>query len=243
MTPAAAVFIAMGLGVAIWLVWPARHAPRVSAERSGSRSWLTGRFGSRSPRLTDQHLRRDAAVLLRQFAALVDSGRSEAQAWSDVYRHWQSRQHDHPFTEVCATVTAAEHSGLGASYGLSRAAEQAQNPQVVHLVHRLQAVTALSEQTGTALSRLVEQLAHGFDAAGELASSVQTAVAGPRLTQNMLTVLPIGAIGLGHLMGASPLVTMISHPVGWACLILGVTALLSGRAWSARMIHQVKRHV
>lgn len=243
MTYASAVCIGVGVTMSMWLLWPGKLRRSTPAATPAVRSWLPGRLSTRRPRFTDQRLRRDAAVLLRQFAALVDSGRSEAQAWSDLHRHWQSRQHGHPFTEVCATVTAAEHSGLGASYGLSRAAEQAQDPQTMHLVQRLQAVTALSEHTGTALSRLVEQLAHGFDTASELASSVRTAVAGPRLTQNMLTVLPVGGMGLGYLMGASPLVTMMSHPVGWACMALGVMALLSGRVWSARMIRQVTRHV
>jgi len=200
---------------------------------------LHGGAGSVAP----EQLRKDSAALLRQFSALLQSGRGEGQAWGDLLTHWRRRDADHPLTLVCAQAAAAEASGSGTAAGLRRAAGQTQNRQLRHLVNRLIAVTALSEQTGAALSHLMEQLAGAADDSAQLAAAVQTAVAGPKLTQLILTLLPAGGVVLGHIMGASPTATLLGGGVGMLCLLAGIGFLIVGRLWSAHMISTVMRHV
>lgn len=190
-----------------------------------------------------EELRKDSAALLRQFSALLQSGRGEGQAWGDLLAHWRRRDPDHPLSLVCAQAAAAEASGSGTAAGLRRAAAQTQNRQLRHLVNRLIAVTALSEQTGAALSHLMEQLAGAADDSAQLAAAVKTAVAGPKLTQLILTLLPAGGVLLGHLMGASPTATLLGGGLGMLCLLAGIGFLIVGRLWSARMIGTVMRHV
>lgn len=192
-------------------------------------------------------LRQDCAELLRQFSALLQSGRSEAHAWRDVHLHWRRRRPEHVLTRVAALATAAEASGEGAATGLRRAAEQlpqqgltsATRDELDRLLQRLLAATALSEQTGAPLSGLVNQMAEGMDAAAALAGAIETAVAGPRLTQLLLTLLPLGGLILGQLMGAAPFVTLLSGTLGLLCLVLGIGALMTGRIWSQRMLKTV----
>lgn len=188
-------------------------------------------------------LRQDSAELLRQFSALLRSGRGEGQAWADLWAHWRGRDPDHPLTLVCGQAAAAEASGSGTAEGLRRAVLQTPSAQLRRLINRLIAVTALSEQTGAALSHLVEQLAGAVDDSAQLAAAVETAVAGPKLTQLVLTLLPAAGVGLGHMMGAAPLQTLLGGGLGMLCLLGGIGFLLLGRFWSARMIAAVVRRV
>src|SRR5699024_11643147 len=137
---------------------------------------------------------------------------------------------------VCAQAAAAEASGNGTAAGLRRAAAQTQNRQLRHLVNRLIAVTALSEQTGAALSHLMEQLADAADDSAQLAAAVQTAVAGPKLTQLILTLLPAAGVLLGHLMSESTTAALLGGGLGTLCLLAGMGFLAVGRLRSARMI-------
>lgn len=196
-------------------------------------------------------LRRDAAMLLRQFSALLQSGRAESQAWSDLRDHWRDRApvggadaetHEHPFAVVCGQVAASEQLGQGSAAGLRRCLRRSSSslpPEVRRCVEQLIAVTALSEQTGAPLSRLVEQLAEGMDEASELHAAVETAAAGPKLTQVVLALLPFGGLGLGQMMGVSPLATLGGTPLGWLCLVAGLSLLAVGWWWSTRLIHGV----
>lgn len=209
-----------------------RFSPRDMAQRMRTRDTMK-----------PAQLRQDSAALLRQFSALLQSGRGEGQAWADLWAHWRGREPQHPLTLVCAQAAAAEASGSGTAEGLRRAVRQTTSAQLRRLINRLIAVTALSEQTGAALSHLVEQLAGAVDDSAQLAAAVETAVAGPKLTQLILTLLPAAGVGLGHLMGAVPLQALFGGGLGLLCLLSGIGFLLVGRFWSARMIASVVRHV
>lgn len=188
--------------------------------------------------------RKDVAQLLRQFAALLDSGRSEAQAWADLQEIWHRRSPDHPLTRLCAQVAAAEAAGAGTAEGIRRSlgVEPDQDSELSSLLARLVGVTALSEQTGAPLSELLEQLAASVDDSAELAAAVQTATAGPKLTQLILTLLPVGGLALGQVMGAEPVTMLFGGVFGLACLAAGLLFLGLGGLWSHRMIHAVMRH-
>ncbi|TLQ01428.1 hypothetical protein FEF26_00115 [Nesterenkonia salmonea] len=195
-------------------------------------------------RRTPAQMRKDVAELLRQFSALLVSGRGEGQAWSDLRQTWRSRDPDHPLAQVSAHIAASEASGTGTAEGLRRyvAANAGTDPELNRLLNRLVAVTALSEQTGAPLSSLVEQLADSVDESAELAAAVETATAGPKLTQMILSLLPLGGLALGQIMGADPLATLLGSTIGLACMCAGLGFLVAGRFWSHRMIRVVTRH-
>lgn len=190
--------------------------------------------------------RKEVAQLLRQFAALLDSGRSEGQAWADLRGIWQRRAPGHPLTGLCAQVAAAEDGGSGTAEGIRRwlAAESAnRDSELDRLLSRLLGVCALSEQTGAPLSDLVEQLAASVDDSAELAAAVHTATAGPKLTQLLLMLLPVGGLALGQVMGAAPVSMLFGGVFGVICLVVGGLLLGLGGLWSHWMIRGVMRHV
>lgn len=235
---------------AVLLLLPAARASRSPRSRTITLRGILARLQA----LGADHsgaLRRDGAVLLRQFSALLQSGRAEAQAWADLRSHWIARgplegaadpAEEHPFAVVCGQVATSEQLGQGSAAGLRRCLRRSSSslpPEVRRCVEQLIAVTALSEQTGAPLSRLVEQLAEGMDEASELHAAVETAAAGPKLTQVVLALLPFGGLGLGQMMGVSPLATLAGTPLGWLCLVAGLSLLAVGWWWSTRLIHGV----
>ncbi|WP_261624750.1 type II secretion system F family protein [Nesterenkonia marinintestina] len=110
-------------------------------------------------------------------------------------------------------------------------------------VHRLTGVATLSARTGAPLSRLVEQIAGAADDAAELHAQVRTAAAGPRLTQTILSLLPVGGAVIGQLIGADAAAALFGTALGRGCLLVGGLLMSLGWWWSARMITRVVEHV
>lgn len=230
-------------GLVVLLV-PAAPMPATSLRPSAGFLQEQLRLARDRIRARPAETRKELAELLRQFSALLDSGRGEAQAWADLRETWRRRSSDHRLTQLCTQVAAAETAGAGTAEGIRRwmGQEPHQDPELAGVLCRLIGVTALSEQTGAPLSELVEQLAASVDESAELAAAVQTATAGPRLTQLILTLLPVGGLALGQIMGAEPLAMLFGGIVGLGCLVAGLLFLCAGRLWSHRMIRTVRRY-
>lgn len=197
-----------------------------------------------------ERIRADSTGLLRQYASLLQSGRTQAQAWEDLRSHWRSRDPQHPLAILCERVFAAEHAGLGVEVGLRRALKSSnakvredskEVPRAV--IERLVSVHALSQTTGAPLAGLCRQAAASLEEAAALHAAIRASSAGPRLTQHILTLLPIGGLFMGMLMGGSPVGVLLGTALGWACLITGLGILVFGRLWSDRMIRGVARDV
>lgn len=247
------VSAATGLALAVAVLLGIRPV-----RRGGSGRW-TGRFRAVAPRSmttraeraqSAERLRSEAGQLLRQYAALLQSGRSQPQAWADLSAHWRSRTPGHPLAEVCAQASAAEQAGLGAVVGLRRALQNSSAPADLREIEVLREVLvalislhALSQTTGAPLSELCRRAAGALDEATALHAAIRTAAAGPRLTQLLLTLLPAGGLGMGMMMGASPLAVLLGTPWGAGALFLGSGMLALGRWWSSRLIRSVSQHV
>lgn len=206
-------------------------------------------------------LRGSAGSLLHQYAALLQSGRSQAQAWADLSAHWRSREDSHPLAQICERASSAEHCGLGAVVGLRRSLDSfteghrpgagpgprvtpvrvSANATVVltEVLQRLITIHALSQSTGAPLSRLCRKAAESLEDSAALDAAVRTAAAGPRLTQLILAALPLGGLAMGALMGAQPLVVLFGSSLGWGCLTAGLGCMFLGWRWSTRLIRSV----
>ncbi|MCH8561529.1 type II secretion system F family protein [Nesterenkonia sp. DZ6] len=221
-----------------------------------------GRF--RAERSADD-LGSSACSLLHQYAALLQSGRSQAQAWADLGTHWRSRETTHPLTQVCELAAAAEQAGLGAVVGLRRSLASVTASQrrragrtmgnfaparssatttvvLTEVLERLISIHALSQSTGAPLSALCRKAADALEDSAALEAAVRTAAAGPRLTQFILAALPLGGLAMGALMGADPFAVLLGSALGWGCLVVGLGSLLLGWRWSTRMIRAVGKH-
>lgn len=109
---------------------PMPRARREGARRRALR--MLGIDGGRGAGVT-----RDAAMLLRQLSALLQSGRGPGQVWADLAHQWAARgqgtsvvnprrgavEHlpmEHPLAQLCARAAAADRAGRGAADGLDR---------------------------------------------------------------------------------------------------------------------------
>lgn len=93
-----------------------------------------------------------------------------------------------------------------------------------------------AEASGSPLAGVLDRLANQLESDADAAAARAVALAGPRATAQVLSVLPVAGLGLGMLMGADPFATLLATPLGSMCLGLGCALTLVGRWWSARLV-------
>ncbi|MCF8539654.1 MAG: hypothetical protein K9G12_05185 [Candidatus Nanopelagicales bacterium] len=95
--------------------------------------------------------------------------------------------------------------------------------------------------SGSGLATSISRLAHSLNQAQVTRHQLAAELAGPRATSRMLALLPLVGIGLGYLLGASPLTWLLTEPVGWVTLCIGVGLTALGVWWTSRITAQVER--
>lgn len=130
---------------------------------------------------------------------------------------------------------------LGARPGESGAGADAGSDAVVHaVVHtvadadvsRLLAVWASSSRHGTALGRLMDRSRTDLDARLTHLGHTSSALAGARLTETILLLLPFGALALGQSMGIAPVAFLVGNVLGVLLLVVGVLLGCAGALWT-----------
>lgn len=86
----------------------------------------------------------------------------------------------------------------------------------------------LADLLGGVLDDVRWRLAHG--------TRVRAQLAGPRATAAVLTALPLAGIGLGQLMGISPLTVLRTGLLGPGLLLLGVALTVAGALWTDHIL-------
>lgn len=91
---------------------------------------------------------------------------------------------------------------------------------------------AVAERTGASLCDAVAATAEQLAGKQEVARSVAAELAAPRATGRVMAVLPVAGMLLGFGIGGNPLVFLVGHPAGWACLVAGVALACVGVLWT-----------
>jgi tight adherence protein B len=99
----------------------------------------------------------------------------------------------------------------------------------------------LAERTGASLADVLDGVAGALRDDHAEAADVRAALAAPQATVRLLTVLPLGAVLLGELIGAQPLRALTTTGAGRACGLLGLLLLVLGRWWMRRLVRAVGR--
>ncbi|AEE44978.1 type II secretion system F family protein [Cellulomonas fimi] len=99
----------------------------------------------------------------------------------------------------------------------------------------------LAAELGAPLADVLEQVARAVAADEEHETEVAAALAGPRATTRVLTLLPVAGVLLGMLLGANPVGVVLDGGLGTASAALGVVLLLGGRAWTGRLTARTAR--
>ncbi|MBV7412510.1 type II secretion system F family protein [Dermabacteraceae bacterium TAE3-ERU27] len=157
------------------------------------------------------------ARLTQSLAALLAAGVSEAKAW-----HLLAAQH-----AVAERVSRQLASGGQAAVALR---------EEPHAGRALGAALELSCTAGISRSGILARIAAQLRALDDAERARQAAFAGPRATARLLALLPVAALGLGYLLGGSPLVFLFGSSLGLFCLLSGVSCYLAGTFWIFRLL-------
>lgn len=93
----------------------------------------------------------------------------------------------------------------------------------------------LSQASGCALADVVAAVESDLARRGHQRADLRAAAAGHRATVALLAGLPILGLAMGSGIGAQPVQTLITTPVGSVLLVTGVALELLGLAWSRRI--------
>ena len=141
------------------------------------------------------------------------------------------------------SARAASATVASARVAPARVAPRA--PRTGHGVHRqglalvwgdLAACVETAEASGCPLAGVLDRLSAQLEGDADAAAARATALAGPRATARILTVLPFAGLVIGALMGVDPLRVLFATPWGLLCLVMGVALTMAGRAWSSRLV-------
>ena len=99
----------------------------------------------------------------------------------------------------------------------------------------------LSESTGAPLAAAVERAAEGLRQARSRRRRVAVAVAGPRATVTVLTVLPLTGPLFGLACGIGPYELYLASPLATVSALTGVALIAVGRRWCLRLVRRAVR--
>lgn len=132
------------------------------------------------------------------------------------------------------TKAAAESH---ADIGVALAVDAESNPELRPLL----ACWLVAVNSGSGLASGIRKLSDSLREAQGIRIQLEAELAGPRATARMLALLPFIGIGLGYLLGAQPLTWLISHPIGWATLVIGISLTALGVWWTAHIAARVEQ--
>lgn len=167
-------------------------------------------------------------MLAEQVAALARAG----LAWPRV---WQSLAvGPGPESAVCAVV--ARHVSIGGTAGEGLRSVDGTSP-----LGWLAITCDVAEQAGAPVAEVLDRFAAAVRADAVAAAERTAALAGPRATATVLSWLPLGGLGLGLLIGADPVGTLLGTTAGRACLAGGGGLWLLGRWWTRVLVRRAER--
>lgn len=131
------------------------------------------------------------------------------------------------------TVAARGRLGGDVSAGIRTVGRASANP--AHW-DRLAVCWRLAHSHGLAVATLMHTAHHDIVERERFAARVDAGLAGARTTATVLAGMPVLGIGLGQLIGADPLVFLLSGGTGGVLLVVGVGLSCLGLLWSDRIV-------
>lgn len=220
------------------LLWPDRSTIRAKAAgaalaRPQPTSTLQRWLGAMPwPRHTAKHP--DLLPLLDGLAASLSAGLTPEEALRMASRGSTQEGLEgllHP-----VLTAARQGEPLGGPW--QRLARDHDNPDLASLAR----AWMISERLGCPLAEAVSSTASTSRARTMLEQRLDSATAGARATCALLTVLPLGGVGIALLLGIDP-ISLYGTPISVASALGGISLLMAGRWIVNRMIAGVHQAV
>lgn len=204
--------VALPVGCAVWCVLVrAGRRPAVLALPAGRRVRSRAGWWRRSGRARDG-APDQVRLALAQVEALLRSGAAPTTAWSR------------------ALGVPVDAEGVPDPAALARAVGGVRPAGAVIAAARL------ARDVGAPLGGVLEGVGAALVERAEADAEREASLAGPQTTARVLLWLPVLGAGLGWALGADPVATATDGGAGTVAVLLGVLALLAGRAWTRRLV-------
>ncbi|PQZ96301.1 hypothetical protein CQ018_03260 [Arthrobacter sp. MYb227] len=225
-------------GLFIWVLMHPTNPPRTPAQ-----GFLTGRFGRIFQRSTKDIASEteDYAKVIRQLSSLLSAGSSNTTSFEILEKVWDQApgQVGKDIHTACLRTLTQVRTGGTIQEGLI--AHAAHNKLAAKLWNRLAWCFAISERSGAALAQLLDHLATDLESSADMRRALDAALAGPRATSKLLTILPMIGLGLGQLLGIEPFTVLLTHPLGRIAMISGIVLWATNRWWCKNMLSKIMR--
>ena len=113
--------------------------------------------------------------------------------------------------------------------------------QVRRLARQTAQACLLSEHLGCEASLTLEAALASYRRERLAGERRAQAMAAPDATIRLLTALPIVTVALGEVLGAHPIMFLLSSPQGLLCLTSGLVWYAAGMAWVQHMLRVLRR--
>lgn len=240
-----------GLALLLWLPGAGREravevdsgaeggGPQARGPRDPLAGWLSGlRERTGGIRGSAGARRRERATelqVLDGLAAALEAGLPVARgvrlAVADV---WRGQRPSSTAAWDALGRAASEGQQLGPAW--ERLARHTRSPTLVAVARAWR----VADLTGAPLAGALRVSAHAARERHRLGRAVEVAVAGPRATVAVLTLLPVAGVGLAAVLGVGP-DQLYGDPVALAAVGSGAVLLLLGQVWVRRLVDRVLR--
>lgn len=210
--------------------------PREIVRRRWRRSWrLDGRGGDRRMRGGGADVAADVLGLLDAIEPALRAGLTPGRALELA----ASAAGEGPVDSVMALLVREACTAAVSGSSVGRVWQRWARESGSRTLDFVAAAWLLSERTGAPLADAVARAAARTRVELSRQRRVAAAVAGPRATVNVLTVLPLVGPLFGLASGLDPAEVYLSSPFVVVAVVLGVALILVGRWWCRRLIGSV----
>lgn len=166
-----------------------------------------------------------AAEFTGHLADALDAGASPAEAATRAAAH---------VPENATAQLRRDVTQFAAAANRGAAPPRLETPEL----ERVACLWALSTTRGIPVARLLGLARDEIDAALRHRAATTAALAGPKTTACVLTLLPLGGLGMGAAMGAHPLALLLSPGIGSILLVAGTALTSAGVVASSEIIRR-----
>ncbi|MFX1759814.1 MULTISPECIES: type II secretion system F family protein [Rhodococcus] len=220
--------VAVGATIVMWAgITPAAAAATVVA----TVMWR-GRARNRAAEL--DHHRRMLLSGLDTVIADLRVGTHPADACETAARETAG-----PVAGAFRVAAARARLGGSAAHGLRSAAASSDGSGVADSLVRVADAWSVSDRHGLALAELLGAARVDLAARMRIRARTEAGLAGARATASVLAGLPVLGVGLGQLMGASPLTILLAGGLGGIMLVVGTVLVCAGLLWTDRIAARV----
>jgi tight adherence protein B len=170
--------------------------------------------------------RADVAALAEHLAGALRAGLAPARAWAALAAR--------PGPAALTAQAVLPWIELGAPTGraLWEAARPSADSPLVPLVVALE----VCDRTGAPTAEVLDGVAAALRAEDAAAHEIAVALAAPRATVAVMTILPVAGFGMAALLGTDVVHVLAGTTVGRVCLAVGSGFWAAGHWWMRRLV-------